>query len=207
MVFVWPSETQNVKRRNEAANDTALRLLKLQQFLRRLPMFNVLYLSHSVISPRDCNLWFGLISLDLVIVCRHRRILQSEREYVRSMSPWLEKSLGLPASLCFFCIRIEMCFWCILSRVFFYDVVTGFIVLVDKANGLLVDISGALDGQSRLWATERLSVIMVIGHLERSSANVCRFLSLPNFYWFGYLAGFRHLFLFSQRPPIYNRFG
>ena len=63
----------------------------------------------------------------------------------------------------------------ILSRVFFYDVVTGFILLVDKANGLLVDMSGALDGQSKLWATERLSLIMVIGHLERSSASVGRF--------------------------------
>lgn len=49
---------------------------------------------------------------------------------------------------------------------------------MDKANGLLVDMSGALDSQSRLWATERLSVIMVIGHLERSSAGVGRFLSL-----------------------------
>ena len=68
-----------------------------------------------------------------------------------------------------------MRFRCILSRVFSYDVVTGFIVLVDKANGLLVDMSGALDGQSKLWATERLSVIMVIGHLERSSASVGRF--------------------------------
>ena len=55
------------------------------------------------------------------------------------------------------------------SRVFFYDVVSGFIVLVDKANGLLVDMSGALDGQSGIWATERLSVIMVIGHLELST--------------------------------------
>ena len=63
-----------------------------------------------------------------------------------------------------------------MSRVFFYDVVTGFIVLLDKANGLLVDISRALDGQSRLWATERLSMIMVIGHLECSSAVVGCFL-------------------------------
>ena len=75
-----------------------------------------------------------------------------------------------------------MRFRCILSRVFSYDVVTGFIVLVDKANGLLVDMSGALDGQSKLWATERLSVIMVIGHLERSSASVGRFLSLLIFH-------------------------
>ena len=36
-------------------------------------------------------------------------------------------------------------------------------------------MSEALDGQSRLWATEKLSVIMVIGHLERSSAGVGRF--------------------------------
>jgi hypothetical protein len=94
------------------------------------------------------------------------------------MNVWLEKNLGLLASSCFLCIHFEMCFICILSRVFFYDVVTGFIVLVDKANGLLVDLSGALDGQSRLWATERLSVIMVIGHLEVSSASVGR-LSYP----------------------------
>ena len=70
----------------------------------------------------------------------------------------------------------------ILSRVFFYDVVTGFILLVDKANGLLVDMSGALDGQSRLWATERLSVIMVIGHLEPPSASVGRILSSLTFH-------------------------
>ena len=98
------------------------------------------------------------------------------------MSPWLEKNLELLESSCFLCILLEMCFSCILSRVFFYDVATGFIVLVDRANGLLVDMSGALDGQSRLWATERLSLIMVIGHLERSSAGVGRFLSLHMFF-------------------------
>ena len=102
---------------------------------------------------------------------------------------------------------IEMCYRCMLFRVFFYDAVTGFIVLVDKADGLLVDMSEALDGQSGLWATERLSVIMVIGHLERSSFNVGRFLSCLLFTdvdtWF---TG-RHLFLLSQRPPIYHRFG
>jgi hypothetical protein len=93
------------------------------------------------------------------------------------MNPWLEKNLGLLASSCFLCIQFEIrsSFRCILSRVFFYDVVTGFLVLVDKANGLLVDMSGALDGHSGLWATERLSVIMVIGDLERSSASVGRF--------------------------------
>jgi hypothetical protein len=103
---------------------------------------------------------------------------------------------------------IEMCFRCILYRVFFYDVVTGFIVLVDKADGLLVDMSGALDGQSRLWATERLSVVMVIGHLERSSASVGRF-SYPCLFFIDLDTWFtgRHLFLLSQHPPIYHRFG
>ena len=43
-------------------------------------------------------------------------------------------------------------------------------------------MSGALDGQSKLWATERLSVIMVIGHLERSSASVGLLLSLLIFH-------------------------
>ena len=48
-------------------------------------------------------------------------------------------------------------------------------------------MSGALDGQSKLWATERLSVIMVIGHLERSSVSVGRFLSLvAYFHWSEY---------------------
>ena len=126
------------------------------------------------------------------------------------MSPWPEKNLGLLASSCFLCIQFEMRFrCCILSRVFFYDAVTGFIVLVDKANGLLVDMSGALDGQSKLWATERLSVIMVIGHLERSSAGVGRFLSYPCLPFIDLDTWFtgRHLFLSSQCPPIYRRFG
>lgn len=91
------------------------------------------------------------------------------------------EKLRVAGKFVLFCTQFEMCFGCILSRVFFYDVVTGFILLVDKANGLLVDMSGALDGQSRLWATERLSVIMVIGHLERSSVGVDRFLFLPFF--------------------------
>ena len=46
-------------------------------------------------------------------------------------------------------------------------------------------MSGALDGQSRLWATERLSVIMVIGHLEGSSASVGRF-SYPCLFFVDY---------------------
>jgi hypothetical protein len=73
-----------------------------------------------------------------------------------------------------------MCFKCVLSRVFFYDVVTGFTVLVDKANGLLVDMSGALDGQSRLWAIEGLGVVAVVGRLGRPS--VSRILFLLNFH-------------------------
>ena len=141
------------------------------------------------------------------IVCRHRRILQREREYVKSMRPWLEKSLELLASSCLLYIQFEMRFRCILSRVFSYDVVTGFIVLVDKANGLLVDMSGALDGQSKLWATERLSVIMVIGHLEHSSASVGLFLSFLIFINLNTWFTGRHLFLFSQHPPIYHPFG
>ena len=100
-------------------------------------------------------------------------------------------------------------FQCILSRVFFYDIVTGFIVLVDKANGLLVDMSGALDGQSKLWATERLSVIMVIGHLDRSSASVGRFSIYPCLFFIDLETWFtcRLLFLLSLCPRIYHRFG
>ena len=93
-------------------------------------------------------------------------------------------------------------FW-LICRVFFYDVVTGFIVLVDKANGLVVDMSEALDGQSRLWASERLSVIMVIGYLELCSVGRFLFLPLP----IVLIIGLRHLFLCSQPRPIYHRFG
>ena len=123
------------------------------------------------------------------------------------MSLWLEKNLGLLASSCFLRIQFEMCFRCIVSRVFYYDVVTGFIVLVDKANGLLVDMSEALDGQSRIWATERLSVVMVIGHLERPSASVGPLASYPCLLFSLICFTGRHLFLFSQHLPIYHRFG
>ncbi|KAF8806457.1 hypothetical protein BYT27DRAFT_7140997, partial [Phlegmacium glaucopus] len=67
------------------------------------------------------------------------------------------------------------------GKVFCYDVVTGLIVLLDKTNGLLVDTSNALDGQSGLWATERLSTIMVIGQLERSSTPLPMPTNIPSF--------------------------
>ncbi|KAF8967885.1 hypothetical protein BDZ97DRAFT_1655840 [Flammula alnicola] len=61
------------------------------------------------------------------------------------------------------------------GRVLSYDVATGLIVLIDGGHGLLVDVCLSLDGQSRSWATERLSTIMAIGHLERSTVGILTF--------------------------------
>ncbi|KAF8161216.1 hypothetical protein B0H34DRAFT_371144 [Crassisporium funariophilum] len=58
------------------------------------------------------------------------------------------------------------------GKVLSYDVVSGLIILVDGAYGLLLDISMALDGQSRSWATEHLSTIIGIGHLEQSAVGI-----------------------------------
>ncbi|CAA7259066.1 unnamed protein product [Cyclocybe aegerita] len=54
------------------------------------------------------------------------------------------------------------------GRVLTYDVATGLIILIDEEHALLVDVSLALDSQSREWVPERLSTIMVIGDLERT---------------------------------------
>jgi len=59
-----------------------------------------------------------------------------------------------------------------LYRVLSYDFTTGLIVLVDGANGLLVDISLSLDSQTSVWARDRLSTIMAIGDLEHSEVSV-----------------------------------
>ncbi|KAF9474551.1 hypothetical protein BDN70DRAFT_815524 [Pholiota conissans] len=58
------------------------------------------------------------------------------------------------------------------GRVLAYDAPTGLVVLIDKGHGLLVDVELSLgDGaESAVWVTERLSTIMVIGHLERTPA-------------------------------------
>ena len=47
-----------------------------------------------------------------------------------------------------------------------YDVLTGFFVLLDNDKAVMVDVSMALDDKSKLWATERLSTVIVLGHLE-----------------------------------------
>ncbi|KAJ3487815.1 hypothetical protein NLJ89_g11678 [Agrocybe chaxingu] len=54
------------------------------------------------------------------------------------------------------------------GRVLTYDVATGLIILIDDEHALLVDVSLALDSQSREWVPERLSTIIVIGDLERT---------------------------------------
>lgn len=56
----------------------------------------------------------------------------------------------------------------IAGRVLSYDVLTGLFVLLDNDKAVMVDVSMALDDKSKLWATERLSTVIVLGHLERT---------------------------------------
>ncbi|KDR75764.1 hypothetical protein GALMADRAFT_248448 [Galerina marginata CBS 339.88] len=57
------------------------------------------------------------------------------------------------------------------GRVLTYDVATGLATVIDGKHGLLVNMFLSLDSQSRLWATERLSTIIAIGHLERADVS------------------------------------
>ena len=50
-----------------------------------------------------------------------------------------------------------------------YDIATALILLFDKDQAVLVDISLCIDFSSGSWAQERLGVLMVIGHLETSA--------------------------------------
>ncbi len=52
-----------------------------------------------------------------------------------------------------------------------YDIETGLAVLVDGTDALFVDVSLALESISNQWATDRLSMVMVIGHLEHSEVS------------------------------------
>ncbi|KIK09148.1 hypothetical protein K443DRAFT_671644 [Laccaria amethystina LaAM-08-1] len=54
----------------------------------------------------------------------------------------------------------------IAGRVLSYDVLTGLFVLLDNDKAVMVDVSMAIDDKSKLWATERLSTVIVLGHLE-----------------------------------------
>ena len=57
-------------------------------------------------------------------------------------------------------------------RVLSYDVHSGMITLLDGKDGLLVDVSLALDFQSNVWVADRLTTIMVIGDLELSDVSL-----------------------------------
>ncbi|EDR08807.1 uncharacterized protein LACBIDRAFT_296251 [Laccaria bicolor S238N-H82] len=60
----------------------------------------------------------------------------------------------------------------IAGRVLSYDVLTGLFVLLDNDKAVMVDVSMALDDKSKLWATERLSTVIVLGHLERTEVKL-----------------------------------
>ena len=53
-----------------------------------------------------------------------------------------------------------------------YDVLTGLFVLLDNDKAVMVDVSMALDDKSKLWATERLSTVIVLGHVERTEVKL-----------------------------------
>ena len=53
-----------------------------------------------------------------------------------------------------------------------YDVLTGLFVLLDNDKAVMVDVSTALDDKSKLWATERLSTVIVLGHVERTEVKL-----------------------------------
>ncbi|KAF9049855.1 hypothetical protein BJ165DRAFT_1401695 [Panaeolus papilionaceus] len=55
----------------------------------------------------------------------------------------------------------------VVGRVLSYDAQDGVVLLIDESHGLLVDISLALDERAGLWATEKLSKVMLIGRIER----------------------------------------
>ena len=48
-------------------------------------------------------------------------------------------------------------------------------MILDGSYGLLVDITLVLDTKSNEWAHERLTMVMVIGHLEESDVSWTRF--------------------------------
>ncbi|KJA28987.1 hypothetical protein HYPSUDRAFT_128259 [Hypholoma sublateritium FD-334 SS-4] len=53
------------------------------------------------------------------------------------------------------------------GRVLAYDAGAARIVLAGRTHGaLLVDVALCLDARARVWAAERLAVVVVIGHLE-----------------------------------------
>ena len=47
-------------------------------------------------------------------------------------------------------------------------------MILDGSYGLLVDITLVLDTKSNEWAHERLTMVMVIGHLEESDVSWTR---------------------------------
>ncbi|KAF9565533.1 hypothetical protein CPC08DRAFT_704519 [Agrocybe pediades] len=53
------------------------------------------------------------------------------------------------------------------GRVLYYEAKSAMLTLIDGHQGLLVDTSLALDSQSHLWASERLSTVIVIGRIDK----------------------------------------
>lgn len=55
-----------------------------------------------------------------------------------------------------------------------YDSTTGFFILLDKDDALLVDIALCLDREAEAWLQDSFRSIHVVGHLEQCSASIAR---------------------------------
>ncbi|KAJ4483279.1 hypothetical protein J3R30DRAFT_3698058 [Lentinula aciculospora] len=59
----------------------------------------------------------------------------------------------------------------LVGRMMCYDATTGFMLLCDKEDALLVDATLCLDRSAKVWVQDTFCSIQVIGHLEKCSAS------------------------------------
>ncbi|KAJ3852186.1 hypothetical protein EV368DRAFT_41586 [Lentinula lateritia] len=60
----------------------------------------------------------------------------------------------------------------LVGRMMCYDSTTGLILLCDKDDALLVDVTLCLDRSANIWVQDNFCSIQVVGHLEKCSASV-----------------------------------
>ncbi|KAF8829123.1 hypothetical protein HHX47_DHR3000795 [Lentinula edodes] len=59
----------------------------------------------------------------------------------------------------------------LVGRMMCYDSTTGLILLCDKDDALLVDVTLCLDRSANIWVQDNFCSIQVVGHLEKCSAS------------------------------------
>ncbi|KAJ3969625.1 hypothetical protein EV361DRAFT_803527 [Lentinula raphanica] len=60
----------------------------------------------------------------------------------------------------------------LLGRMMCYDSTTGYILLWDKEDALLVDVNLCLDHSANVWLQDNFCSIRVIGHLEKLTVSL-----------------------------------